>query len=70
MGLLNVTIRDNGSGIGKLSHVLGERFDIETNPLGTGLAGVRRVADCFEIESSEKGTRVCVGFRLPSGGDL
>lgn len=66
MNQLNISIRDTGPGISKLSHVLGERFDVETNPMGTGLAGVRRVADFFDIESSERGTYVSIGFSFSS----
>ncbi|WP_167631988.1 anti-sigma regulatory factor [Mariprofundus ferrooxydans] len=67
---LQLVVQDQGHGIDQLSHVLGERFDVETSPLGTGLPGVRRVADFFHITSKPDGTSVRVEFLLPKKAGL
>ncbi|PIW44910.1 MAG: hypothetical protein COW18_12160 [Zetaproteobacteria bacterium CG12_big_fil_rev_8_21_14_0_65_54_13] len=67
---LQLVVQDQGHGIDQLSHVLGERFDVETSALGTGLPGVRRVADFFHITSKPDGTCVRVEFLLPSKAGL
>jgi len=62
---LRVLVRDRGPGIGDVDAVLDGRY-ASTTGLGLGLAGVRRVMDQFDVQSSAgSGTVVTVGKVLP-----
>lgn len=62
---LDIIIEDHGHGIRYLPEVLGERLDAEINRLGSGLPGVRRLSDQFDISSDDRGTRIWLSFLLP-----
>jgi serine/threonine-protein kinase RsbT len=61
-GMLFVTARDNGPGIQDLQAALRSGYST-SGGLGLGLAGVRRIADHFEIASDSTGTMVTFGKR-------
>ncbi|QQE79962.1 ATP-binding protein [Alicyclobacillus sp. SO9] len=64
---IRITVEDNGPGIQNLSEILdtvAPRADAKG--LGLGLSGTKRLMDEFAIESSERGTKVCVSKRNTS----
>jgi serine/threonine-protein kinase RsbT len=61
-GMLFVIARDNGPGIADVRAALRPAFST-SGGLGLGLAGVRRIADQFEIVSDSGGTTVTLGKR-------
>jgi serine/threonine-protein kinase RsbT len=61
-GMLYVVARDNGPGIADMKAAMRPGFST-SGGLGLGLAGVRRIADHFEIVSSTSGTIVTLGKR-------
>ena len=67
--LFEIEVRDSGRGIPDLQAVLDGRQRSETG-LGIGLPGTRRLVDTFQVESSEKGTRVRFGKWVPPAPPL
>lgn len=65
--LLQIRISDHGPGIARLDHVLSGDYSSQTG-LGLGLAGAKRLVDRFEISSTEQGTVVLLGQKLPKPG--
>jgi serine/threonine-protein kinase RsbT len=59
-GMLFVIAQDNGPGIPDIQTALRPGYST-SGGLGLGLAGVRRIADHFEIVSNPKGTVVTLG---------
>ena len=59
-GMLYVIARDNGPGIADTRKALKAGYST-SGSLGLGLAGVQRIADHFEIQSSPSGTIVTLG---------
>jgi serine/threonine-protein kinase RsbT len=59
-GMLFVIAQDNGPGIPDIQLALRPGYST-SGGLGLGLAGVRRIADHFEIVSNPKGTVVTLG---------
>jgi len=65
--LLLVCVTDRGPGITNLRQILAGQYRSPTG-MGLGLAGAKRLMDHFEVESSpERGTRVLLGKRFPTG---
>jgi serine/threonine-protein kinase RsbT len=60
--MLFVIARDNGPGIPNMQAALRPGYST-SGGLGLGLAGVRRIADHFEIVSNSGGTTVTLGKR-------
>ena len=58
---LRIIASDQGPGIPNLDEILAGKYRSKTG-LGRGLAGVRRMADEFEIETNRSGTTIQVGF--------
>ena len=56
-GMLFVIARDNGPGIADMQAAMRSGYST-SGGLGLGLAGVRRIADHFEIVSNSSGTTV------------
>lgn len=54
---------DRGKGIANLEEVLSGSYKSRTG-LGRGILGVRKLADRFDIETGERGTRIQVEVRL------
>jgi serine/threonine-protein kinase RsbT len=61
-GMLFVIARDNGPGIADMQAAMRSGYST-SGGLGLGLAGVRRIADHFEIVSNSNGTTVTLGKR-------
>lgn len=61
-GMLFVIARDNGPGIADMQAAMRSGYST-SGGLGLGLAGVRRIADHFEIVSNSSGTTVTLGKR-------
>lgn len=61
-GMLFVIARDNGPGIPDMRAAMRPGYST-SGGLGLGLAGVRRIADHFEIVSNSNGTTVTLGKR-------
>jgi serine/threonine-protein kinase RsbT len=61
-GMMYVTARDRGPGIPDMQLALRPGYST-SGGLGLGLAGVRRIADHFELNSSPNGTTVTLGKR-------
>jgi serine/threonine-protein kinase RsbT len=61
-GMLFVIARDSGPGISDMQAAMRSGYST-SGGLGLGLAGVRRIADHFEIVSNSNGTTVTVGKR-------
>jgi serine/threonine-protein kinase RsbT len=61
-GMMYVTARDSGPGIPDMQLALRPGYST-SGGLGLGLAGVRRIADHFELNSSPQGTTVTLGKR-------
>jgi serine/threonine-protein kinase RsbT len=61
-GMLFVIARDNGPGIADMRAAMRPGYST-SGGLGLGLAGVRRIADHFEIVSNSDGTTVTLGKR-------
>lgn len=61
-GELLVVARDDGPGIPDTQAALQPGYST-SGGLGLGLAGVRRIAHHFEIESNSHGTTVTIGIR-------
>ena len=61
-GMLFVIARDNGPGIADMQSAMRSGYST-SGGLGLGLAGVRRIADHFEIVSNSSGTTVTLGKR-------
>jgi serine/threonine-protein kinase RsbT len=59
-GMLYVIARDEGPGISDVRNALKPGYST-SGSLGLGLAGVQRIADHFEIQSTSKGTTVTLG---------
>lgn len=60
---MQLTARDGGKGIANLEEVLSGKYRSRTG-LGRGIAGCRRLADEFHIETGAGGTRIDVEVRL------
>lgn len=60
--MIRVVAEDEGPGISNLEEVLAGNYRSRTG-LGRGLIGVGKLADEFDIQTSERGTRVTVAFR-------
>ena len=61
-GMLFVIARDNGPGIADMQAAMRSGYST-SGGLGLGLAGVRRIADHFEIVSNSSGATVTLGKR-------
>jgi serine/threonine-protein kinase RsbT len=61
-GMLFVIARDSGPGIADMRAAMRPGYST-SGGLGLGLAGVRRIADHFEIVSNSDGTTVTLGKR-------
>lgn len=59
--MLRIVAADQGPGIQHLDEILAGKYRSKTG-LGRGLAGVRRMADQFEIDTSQSGTTIQAGF--------
>ncbi|MEB1807252.1 MAG: ATP-binding protein [Bacillaceae bacterium] len=55
---IRVTVQDRGKGIKELDQILEGANDFQKKGLGLGLVGAKRLLDDFQIETSEKGTKV------------
>ncbi len=65
-GMLIACVIDRGPGIARLKDVLDGRY-VSPTGLGIGIIGARRLTDTFDVTtSSETGTEVTLGKRLPS----
>jgi signal transduction histidine kinase len=64
-GVLFARVTDDGGGIARLKDILDGRY-VSPTGLGLGISGARRLVDVFDIESSERGTAVTLGKRLPA----
>jgi signal transduction histidine kinase/DNA-binding response OmpR family regulator len=62
--LFQITVTDHGAGIPHLDIVMGGSYRSETG-MGMGILGTKRLMDDFEIETSQTGTTVRFGKRLP-----
>lgn len=60
---LQLVARDSGKGIPNLDEILAGNYRSRTG-LGKGIAGCKRLADVFRIESTSSGTRVEVEVRF------
>jgi len=58
-----VRATDQGTGIRNLDQILAGKYK-STTGLGVGIAGTRRLADRFEIETGPSGTRIEAEFQL------
>lgn len=58
-----VRATDQGTGIRNLEQILAGKYKSSTG-LGVGIAGTRRLADRFEIETGATGTRIEAEFQL------
>ncbi|MBW4330118.1 ATP-binding protein [Stakelama sp. CBK3Z-3] len=69
--ILTVRIIDQGAGIDDRDAARDSRRDrgMASGGLGLGLSGVKRLADRFDITSSQEGTRVDLGFFVPVDPD-
>jgi serine/threonine-protein kinase RsbT len=64
---IHITVTDNGPSIRNLPEILNTVIPCtNTKGLGLGLSGTKRLMDEFTIESSERGTKVCVSKRNTS----
>ena len=61
---LVVRVVDEGQGIPNLQQVLDGHY-VSGTGLGRGLVGARRLTDSFQVTSTEQGTEVRLGKRLP-----
>ncbi len=61
---IQVTVTDAGPGIDDLDTILEGHYQSETG-LGKGITGTRRLMDEFTIETSPRGTIVCMARRIP-----
>ncbi|WP_162601596.1 ATP-binding protein [Occallatibacter savannae] len=61
---IEVEVSDSGAGIPNLEEVLEGRYRSMTG-MGMGIIGTQRLMDHFEIETSERGTKVRMGKALP-----
>lgn len=61
-GMLYVIAKDDGPGIADTRKALKPGYST-SGSLGLGLAGVQRIADHFEIQTSSRGTTVTLGKR-------
>ena len=61
-GMLYVIAHDQGPGIADTRLALKPGYST-SGSLGLGLAGVQRIADHFEIQSSPRGTTVTLGMK-------
>jgi signal transduction histidine kinase len=61
---LIVRVSDKGRGIKRLDDIMAGQYVSKTG-MGVGLAGARRLADTFAIESDSAGTRIEMGCYLP-----
>lgn len=55
---IRFTVTDSGPGIANLREVLQGKKSPASRGLGLGLSGVKRLMDEFQIETSEKGTKI------------
>ncbi|MGH1347314.1 MAG: ATP-binding protein [Nannocystales bacterium] len=55
---LRVVVRDDGPGISDLDRIMAGNYRSKTG-LGRGLLGVRKLADHFNVQTSESGTTIC-----------
>lgn len=55
---IRVTVQDRGKGINQLDQILEGANNFHKKGLGLGLVGAKRLVDDFQIETSEKGTKV------------
>jgi serine/threonine-protein kinase RsbT len=60
---MQLTARDSGKGITNLDEILSGKYRSRTG-LGRGIAGCRRLADEFHIETGTDGTCIKVEVRL------
>jgi signal transduction histidine kinase len=65
---LVIHVTDTGRGISDLTAILEGRYTSRTG-MGMGLIGAKRLMDRFDVETSENGTRVVIGKRLPRRED-
>ena len=63
---LEITVTDDGPGIGRLAEVLDGRYQSSTG-MGLGLVAARRLSDRFEVSSEPGKTVVRLGKLLPRG---
>ncbi|HEY2322125.1 MAG TPA: ATP-binding protein [Thermoanaerobaculia bacterium] len=62
--LLQIIVRDRGSGIRNLDEILSGKYHSKTG-MGLGIVGARRLLDRVDIESSPKGTTIALKKLLP-----
>jgi serine/threonine-protein kinase RsbT len=64
-GSRSITIKasDEGKGIRNLGDILSGKY-VSSTGLGAGIRGAKRLADDFEIQTGEKGTRITAMFRI------
>ncbi|WP_236034929.1 ATP-binding protein [Alkalihalobacterium elongatum] len=55
---IRIVVQDQGKGINELDQILEGENDFQKKGLGLGLVGAKRLLDDFQIETSEKGTKV------------
>ncbi|MFV8828894.1 ATP-binding protein [Alkalihalobacterium sp. APHAB7] len=55
---IKITVQDRGKGINELDQILEGTNNFQKKGLGLGLVGAKRLVDDFQIETSEKGTKV------------
>ncbi|MDP4086479.1 MAG: ATP-binding protein [Bacillota bacterium] len=55
---IKIVVQDCGGGIKQVEEILKGKSGFRKKGLGLGLAGAKRLMDDFEIESSEKGTKI------------
>jgi len=63
--VLLINIKDQGPGIEDVNKILEGRYHSKTG-LGIGISGSRKLMDIFHIKTSEKGTTVLLGKKLPA----
>lgn len=57
-------IEDQGPGIKNLDEILANEH-VNANMRGVGICHSRKLVDYFDIQSSEAGTKVCLGMKVP-----
>jgi serine/threonine-protein kinase RsbT len=60
---ISVSARDNGKGIPNLDEIMSGKYRSRTG-LGKGIAGCRRLADVFNIDTTANGTRIDIEVRF------
>lgn len=55
---IRIAVQDNGKGIKELKRIFGGDTGFNKKGLGLGLAGAKRLLDEFQIDTSERGTKI------------